>query len=253
PAIDTTRGLLYVGTQNAYSPNPAPFGNPTSVVALDLERGDIAWVFNAPPGGGAKAPTDDVAFSASPNLFSVRIDGRQRDLIGEGQKSGDYWALDRDTGEVVWQAKVSPSGFLGGMEGSSAVANGIIAVPATDWPEFDGPAKGLVTGLDAATGKTVWTAEQTAPAASPAAIADDIVMHAGIDGILHAYALRSGKELGLADLGASVSGGIAIADGVVVLAAATPAFAPFVKPGHTIYAFAVNGSAGTPEATPALP
>ncbi|MGB3305361.1 MAG: PQQ-binding-like beta-propeller repeat protein [Thermomicrobiales bacterium] len=252
PAIDTTRGLLYVGTQNAYSPNPAPFGNPTSIVALDLERGDIAWVFNAPP-GGTKAPTDDVAFSASPNLFSARIDGRQRDLIGEGQKSGDYWALDRDTGGVVWQAKVSPSGFLGGMEGSSAVADGIVAVPATNWPEFDGPAKGLVTGLDAATGKTVWTAEQTAPAASPVAIADDIVMHAGIDGVLHAYALRSGKELGLADLGASVSGGIAIADGVVVLAAATPAFAPFVKPGHTIYAFAVNGSSGTPEATPALP
>ncbi len=159
PAIEEQRGWLYVGTQNAYIANPAPYGNPTSVVALDIVSGEVKWAFNAPPGGGNTAPTDDVAFSASPNLFSAEIGGRQRDLVGEGQKSGVYWAVDRDTGDVVWKATVSPAGFLGGMEGTSAVGNGMIAVPATNWSDPNGPAAGMVTGLDAATGKAVWSAE----------------------------------------------------------------------------------------------
>jgi polyvinyl alcohol dehydrogenase (cytochrome) len=252
PAIDTERGFLYVGTQNAYSPSPAPFGNPISIVALDTETGDIVWTFNAPPGGGDTAPVEDVGFSASPNLFSVDLDGERRDLVGEGQKSGEYWALDRDTGDVVWQATVSPAGFLGGMEGTSAVHGRIIAVPATDWPEFEGPARGLVTGLDAATGETLWSVAQVAPAASPAAISDDLVFHAGMDGVLHAYQLTDGDEQWRFDLGASVSGGIAVADGVVVLGAATPAFAPFIKPGSTIRAFGIGIASSTPQsATPA--
>ena len=246
PAIDQERDQLYVGTQNAYSPNPAPYGDPISVVALDLASGEVVWVFNAPPGGGDTAPTEDVGFSASPQLFSAEIDGRQRDLVGEGQKSGEYWALDRETGEVVWQTTVSPPGFLGGMEGTSAVADGVVAVPATDWTEFEGPASGMVTGLSAATGETLWRAEQEAPAASPASIASDIVLHAGMDGILHAYRLDDGSELWSHDLEASVSGGIAVAEGVVVLGSATPQFAPFVVPGNTIRAFAI----GMPQATP---
>lgn len=246
PAIDTERGTLYVGTQNAYSPNPAPYGNPISIVALDAASGEIAWAFNAPPGGGDTAPTDDVAFSASPNLFSIDINGQRQDVVGNGQKSGDYWALDRETGDVVWNTSVSPAGFLGGMEGSSAVSDGVIAVPATDWPEFDGPAAGMVTVLDAATGETLWSANQDAPSASPAAVANDLVLHAGMDGILHVYQLANGNELLSYDLEASVSGGIAVSDEIVVLGAATPGFAPFVKPGTSIRAF----SLGRPSATP---
>lgn len=252
PAVDVDRGRVYVGTQNAYSPTPAPYGNPISVVALDLASVDLVWSFNAPPGGGDTAPTDDVGFSASPQLFSAEIDGRQRQLVGEGQKSGEYWALDRESGEVVWQASVSPPGFLGGMEGSSAVADGFVAVPATDWTAFEGPASGMVTGLSAATGDTLWRVEQEAPAASPASISNDVVFHAGMDGILHAYHLVDGTELWSHNLEASVSGGIGIAAGVLVLGAATPQFAPFVLPGDTIRAFAIGMPGATPvDATPA--
>jgi polyvinyl alcohol dehydrogenase (cytochrome) len=251
PAIDEGRKRLYVGTQNAYSANPAPFGHPISIVALDLATGDITWSFAAPPNDDKTAPVDDVAFSASPNLFTVEIDGQQRDLVGEGQKSGDYWALDRDSGEVVWQTKVSPAGFLGGMEGTSAVLNVVIAVPATNWLDPNGPGTGLVTALNAGTGATIWSNPQKSPAASPAAIENDVVFHAGLDGILHAYGLTDGAEIVQTDLGASVSGGIAVAEGFVVLGVGTPQFAPFIRPGNTIRAFAPGANTGTP--TPATP
>jgi polyvinyl alcohol dehydrogenase (cytochrome) len=250
PAIDPDRNLVIVGTQNAYTESPAPYGDPTSVVALDAASGEIRWVFNAPPNEGQTAPVDDVAFSASPNLFSIDQNGSPLDLVGIGQKSGVYWALNRETGEVVWQQQISPAGFLGGMEGTAAVANGVIAVPATDWPGFDGPATGLVTALDAATGDILWTVEESAPAASPTSITNDVVLHAGLDGILHIFSLAEGTEIWRNDLGASVSSGIAATDGYVVLGVGTPQFAPFVKTGNTIRAFILGIPAATPEASP---
>jgi polyvinyl alcohol dehydrogenase (cytochrome) len=246
PALDPQRDVLYVGTQNAYSPNPAPFGHPTSIVALDTASGSIKWTFNPPRARGSTAPTDDVGFSASPNLFTATVNGTSRDLIGEGQKSGVYWVLDRDTGDVVWQSQISPSGPLGGMEGTSAVANGLVAVPATNWPDPSSPATGTVTVLDTASGAVQWAVQQPAPAPAPVSISQDVLFQAGIEGVLHAYELGTGTELWRADLGASVSGGIAVASGLVVLGAATPPFAPFVKPGNTVRAFVL-----APTATPA--
>jgi polyvinyl alcohol dehydrogenase (cytochrome) len=252
PAIDETRGTLYVGTQNAYTEGPDSSGNPISIVALDAATGDIAWAFNAALENDTD-PTEVVGFSASPNLFTAIVDGADRDLVGNGQKSGVYWAHDRDTGEVVWSATVSPAGFLGGMEGTSAVANGVIAIAATDWPEFEGPASGMVTAVDAATGAELWSNPQDAPAASPATISTDVVLHAGMDGILHAYNLTDGEELLALDLGASVSGGIAVDAGIAILGTATPRFAEFVRPGSQIQAFAIQIEAATPAASPGAP
>jgi polyvinyl alcohol dehydrogenase (cytochrome) len=253
PAIDPDRKLVIVGTQNAYTANPAPFGDATSVVALDATLGNVEWVFNAPIEDPKIAPVEDVAFSASPNLFSATIGGETVDLVGIGQKSGVYWALNRETGEVVWKQQISPAGFLGGMEGTAAVANGVIAIPATNWPVFDGPASGLVTAVDAASGSVLWTATEDAPAASPTSISNDVVFHAGLDGVLHAFALADGTELWSWDLDASVSSGIAIDGDTVVLGVGTPQFAEFVKLGNTIRAFSLSAPAATPLASPIAP
>lgn len=250
PAIDLERGLLYVGTQNAYSPTPAPYGNPTSLLALDIATGEQQWVFAAPPGGGPDAPTEDVGFSASPNLFIGRIFGHERALIGCGQKSGIFWLLDRETGEFIWRTEVSPPGFLGGMEGTSAVAGTVIVVPATDWSDVDGPASGLVAALDVGTGRILWTARQTAPTTSPVAVSGDLAFSGSIDGVLRGFALRTGAEVWRADLGASISSGIAIAGESIVVAAATPVFAPFVKAGTSLFAFTLGATDS--DATPPI-
>jgi polyvinyl alcohol dehydrogenase (cytochrome) len=63
PAIDTKRGLLYVGTGQNMSP-PATY-NSDSVIALSLATGEVDWVFQGLAGdvwnaacliGGANCP-----------------------------------------------------------------------------------------------------------------------------------------------------------------------------------------------------
>jgi polyvinyl alcohol dehydrogenase (cytochrome) len=254
PALDVDRGVLYVGTQNGYSPDVSADSNVLSVIALKMATGDLVWAFSGVPSDGSATAADDIGFSASPNLFTVEQNGVSRDLVGNGQKSGLFWALDRDTGEVVWSTPISSAGPLGGMEGTSAVGGGVIVVPATEWDSFDNPdAAGLVRGLDAATGEIIWSQDAGSPNPAPVAIANDVAFQAGFDGVLHAYGLGSGDELWSYDLGASVSGGIAVAGDLVVLGAATPAFAPFIKAGDQVWAFRLVSppiQQATPEASP---
>ena len=41
-------------------------------------------------------------------------------LVGFGQKSGIYWALNPATGDILWSSVVGPGGTLGGIEWGTA-------------------------------------------------------------------------------------------------------------------------------------
>ena len=251
PAIDEARGLVIVGTQNAYTADAADAGDVMSVIALSIADGSLVWSYSGLPADGSATVADDIAFSASPNLITVEIDGESRDIVAIGQKSGLFHALDRETGEAIWTTEITPPGPLGGMEGTSAAGNGVIVVPGTMWPDFSDPnAAGVIRAVDAATGEILWSRETTAPNPAPAAISNDAAFVAGFDGILHAFGLFDGTPLWEYDLGASVSGGIAIAGNLVVLAAATPVFAPFILEGGDLWAFRLVTPPIEPAASP---
>ena len=151
-----------------------------SVLSLDLRSGKINWArrftdldtwtvacipSHRPPALPCPKPQGlDYDFGSAPNLFSASIVGKQSDLVGAGQKSGVYWALDRDTGRTIWATQVNPPGTRGGIEWGSAVDGGRIFVPASNslytWASVMG-SKTLTNGgywsaLDAATGNIVW-------------------------------------------------------------------------------------------------
>jgi polyvinyl alcohol dehydrogenase (cytochrome) len=72
-----------------------------------------------------------------------------------GTDLGNVYALNADTGKVVWSRKLQGGGgnaFVGaGIIGAPAVANGLVYVAAT------AQGKSLEAALDEATGKIVWT------------------------------------------------------------------------------------------------
>ncbi|MEU5668541.1 hypothetical protein AB0H10_38575, partial [Streptomyces longwoodensis] len=58
----------------------------------------------------------DFDFGSAPNLYTTEIDGKPKELLGIGQKSGVYYTLEPATGKVVWQTQVGPGGALGGIQ-----------------------------------------------------------------------------------------------------------------------------------------
>ena len=132
PSLDRKRKLLYVSTGNNYSASPAvvdagaplPEGNDVeSIVALDLDTGAIRWSQRMTTGdiwnfGNYSGPDWD--FGAGPNLFQASVDGGVHDIVGAGQKSGVYWAVDADTHAVLWKKQVGPGGHLGGIHWGTA-------------------------------------------------------------------------------------------------------------------------------------
>ena len=97
PTVDEARRLVFVGTGNCVT-SPKGYGRfAEAVVALDLDDGSVRWSYQP-----HQPNRDDLDFAGAPNLFEV--DGRA--LVGLGNKDGTYYAVDRETGALVWTTHV---------------------------------------------------------------------------------------------------------------------------------------------------
>lgn len=185
PVVDHQTGMLYIGVGNNYTSPAGVCLSPTqtdctprnpadhidSVLGLSLKTGAIEWYKDtlAADTWTIPMPNDapDYDFGADPQLYTTVIHGRPTQLLGIGQKSGVYWALNPKTGAVVWQTQAGPGGALGGIEWGTATdgrhifiaqANGS-HVP-TSITEPGGRkitiTSGFFEALNAATGKIDW-------------------------------------------------------------------------------------------------
>jgi polyvinyl alcohol dehydrogenase (cytochrome) len=125
PTIDAARGQLYVTTgENTSHPTTA---TSDAVIALDLETGAEKWVFQAlendmwnfscsgrQPGPNCIILDDTNSVDFDFGGPAMLVDTGDRELLIAGQKSGDLWALDPDTGAVVWNQRVGEGTALGG-------------------------------------------------------------------------------------------------------------------------------------------
>ena len=123
PTVDEKRGQVYVTTgENTSHPTT---NTSDAIIALDLETGKAKWVFQALEndmwnfGCSARGPnciiledTNSVDFDFGGPAILVGMP--DRDLLIAGQKSGDLWALDPDTGSLVWNQRVGEGTALGG-------------------------------------------------------------------------------------------------------------------------------------------
>ncbi len=139
PAIDKKRKLLYVGTGNTILPPAAPLSD--SLLAIDFTTGTLVWQNEFLAGdvyGYTHQCGPDRDIGASPNLFTAEIKDssgqkQARDLVGVCGKQGFYRAIDRDTGETVWETVISSTGTFFGNP-SAAVNGNTIYVAASEDP-----------------------------------------------------------------------------------------------------------------------
>ena len=286
PVVDAARGSLYVTTGNNYElpaavkeceqmrrldpTRPsclAPDDRFDSVVALDLETGAVKWstrlqgydAWNVacalPRQPRPKCPDPagpDYDFAQGPMLFTAAGPHGPRPLLGAGQKSGIFWALDPSTGAVVWSTVVGPAGGSGGMEWGSATDGTRIytAVANSDhvpYPLISGSTTtgGAWSALDAGNGAILW---QTATPGRQTAMGPVTVAN----GVVYAGSMaRSGNNMFALDAasgairwqfesGGSVNSGPAVVDGTVYWGSGYAHFALLGlhgSPNNRLYAF----------------
>lgn len=193
---------------NCISPND----HVDSILALDMNTGAVKWAKRlvtwnqsqfgvidgsddwnvscfVPPFTNCPAPPvgPDYDFGSAPNEITYQpAHGGPKTIIGAGQKSGIYFALDPDTGAELWQTQVGPGSSLGGMEWGSASDGRRIYVAIANYygiPYQSGSA-GSFAALDPATGAILW--QKADPNGSidlgPLAVANGVVYAPSMSG-----------------------------------------------------------------------
>jgi polyvinyl alcohol dehydrogenase (cytochrome) len=249
PAIDAKRGTLFVGTGNNYTApadveacqNATPTANCTAAddffdaaLALDLKTGQVKWAKRlqgfdtwtvaclTPTGPKANCPVptspDFDLGGSGPNLLG--------NIVGFGQKSGIFWALNPDNGDIVWGTPVGPGASLGGIEWGTATDGQRIYVaiansdhlPYTLVPSGQHITWGAWSALDVATGKILWqTADPTANTIDRGSVSvANGVMYAGSNsGQMYALDATTGNILWNFASGGTVIDGPSIVDGTL--------------------------------------
>jgi polyvinyl alcohol dehydrogenase (cytochrome) len=210
PVVDTKRKLVFVGTGNAYSGVSGPLVD--SMLALDLVSGERMW--------SRQFSTDDVFsitgalggidfdLGASPNLFEAG----GKELLGVGIKSGDYVALSRDTGEVVWMTHLTSGSVQGGFISSAAVADGKIFGASNQFPA----STTTVAAFDAAGGKALWMHDLAGGNAFGSVVYANGVVYLGLDNSdFYAFDAKSGNQLLKLSAPDAIAGGPNVVNGIV--------------------------------------
>ena len=266
PTIDEKRGYIYIATGNAYA-DPAP-ATSDSVIALSIETGEIQWVNQVLNDvwlmgcDGASNPNcpntvgPDFDFSASPVLTTLK---NGQELLIATQKSGMGFAIDPDSGKLVWEYRWGDGSGAGGVWGAAVDSeNAYFAVA-----DMFSPVPGGLKAVNLVSGKEVWSmppqdplceAGQGCNGAQSAALTTvpGLVFSGANDGGVRAYSSETGEVLwvyntgqgydtvnGVEATGGSIDGpGPIVVDGMLYVTAGNGGF--FGTAGNVLLAFEIN-------------
>jgi outer membrane protein assembly factor BamB len=205
-----------------------------AIVALHFD-GTPAWRWRP-----REVDNENLAFGAVPNLFTIHLGSRRRDVVGVGNKDGTYYVLDREGVNVLtdvrwndhdpsalpyWSTKVVPGGDIGGIIATAAVDQKAGRVYFSTAPGFDpfNPQRPTVHALERDTGTVLWqnTQEENADAsfAPTSAIPGVVFIGSLLDGLLRAYDAATGEKLASIRVGFSLASAPAVVDGTVLVGA----------------------------------
>ena len=287
PAYDAASNTLFVTTGNNYTvPQSvkdceAAGGTPgecldpndhiDAVMALDATTGAIKWATGVqgfddwnvscipgfPPNNCPDNPGPDYDFGSGPNLFTINNGkGEHRLVVGAGQKSGQYWALDAATGQILWSATPGPGSSLGGIEWGPATDGKRIYVAEENFfgipypiPSGQTITSGSWAALDPATGQILWQVPDPSHnafgggnALGPVSVANGVLYAPSMSGDYYALDAANGKTLWTFHPEGSAISGAAVVNGVVYWGDGyTHLGIPGWTGSTTFYAFSMNG------------
>ena len=195
----------------------------------------------------------DYDFGQAPALFTVKSagTGKPRDVVGAGQKSGQYWAFDPDTGAVLWVTQAGPGGTGGGLQWGSAVDGQRVYTANANsnflpWPPGGTDTSGVWSGIDAATGALLWQHRPSGGGSTsgPVTTTNGVVFGCSLDrvnGYMYAMDAITGTELWKFSSGGSCLSGAAISKGQVFWGSGySNLFGAFGGPNNKVYGFQIQ-------------
>jgi polyvinyl alcohol dehydrogenase (cytochrome) len=259
-----------------------------SIVALDMNTGAVKWatrlmgwsypylagadswnvdcIFEAPGTSNCRAEDGtspaaygpDFDFGSAPNEITYNIGGHAKTIIGAGQKSGIYYALDPDTGALLWSTQVGPGSSLGGIEWGSASDGTRIYVAISNLygipygpPYPNSWHAGSFAALDPSSGAILWQVPDPNGAVDigPMATANGIVYAPSMGGLnsttaatMFALDASSGSTLWSFAPGSSVNAGATLVDSTVFWGSGYSHIGSFLGTGNNkFYCFSLNG------------
>jgi outer membrane protein assembly factor BamB len=141
PALDDD-GNVYFGVANGYYSHNSPerLQNQRlytdSAVQLNAETGELGWYF--------QAVTNDF-WDWDLHLSPILTEEDGRNLVVVSGKMGIVYALDRDTGELVWKTPVGTHN--GHDDDGAAQLEGALELPETPFDVYPGPYGGVETNM----------------------------------------------------------------------------------------------------------
>ncbi|HMJ12208.1 MAG TPA: PQQ-binding-like beta-propeller repeat protein, partial [Polyangiaceae bacterium] len=260
-SIDAELGLVYATNGNNYTGQASETSD--SIFALRLNDGSVAWwtqlykgdVFTVPNQG-----SPDYDFGTNPIVFDGTVQGRRRRLVGAGQKAGIFWALDRQTGAVVWSRKLSTEGgaLIGGIFNNGAFdgRNVIVAAnrasstaPGSEPPNGESfaqqPNTAVVFALNPGDGSVVWERQIPAWVWAPLTIANGIGFVA-FENQLQAFNVATGAKLFNYTTNGTITSAPVVADGAVFFGSGLSYFVG--KSDRTLHSLVLDGRNYQPDA-----
>ncbi|MEX2158855.1 MAG: PQQ-binding-like beta-propeller repeat protein [Dehalococcoidia bacterium] len=249
--VDLDAGRVFGTTGNNYTGDASDTSD--SIFALDLETGALVWNTQLSEGDVFTIPSpqsDDTDFGTNPLLFEATVDGTSRRLLGAGQKSGMFWVLDRETGDVVWSKQVSGgSALIGGvfnngafdgehiiLAGNNAASDAPGGEPASGESEPLGTATtptSVLMAPDPATGDIVWERQLPAWVWAPITLANGVGF-VSAERQFEAFDTKTGEMLFSLQASGTIASGAAISNGRVFFGSGLSYFN--TTEGDTFYA-----------------
>lgn len=173
PVYDAKRNHIIV-TSGENTSHP---GTDTSdaVIALDLDTGKVAWQYQAMAAdvwnmacdveSGKNGPNCPVLFGGDGRDYdfgagAIVTSSGGKDIVLAGQKSGHAWALDANTGKVLWSQRVGEGTALGGVHWGITTDGTNMIVPINDpliSPDPKFVSKAGLYAFNLKTGKPAWS------------------------------------------------------------------------------------------------
>ncbi|MBC6403627.1 MAG: PQQ-binding-like beta-propeller repeat protein [Hyphomonadaceae bacterium] len=219
-AVDRKRNRIYAGSGENYS-SPGT-DRSDAVIAFDMTSGEIVWTMQALANdvwNMACMSDDPVVLQACPGengpdydfgagIMYVERPGKA-DLVVAGQKSGDLFFLNPDTGDIITKRKIGRGGIQAGIHFGMARDGNVLYVPVSDFPDGREPIELARPGMFAVSldnGDIQWFTRDPddvcrgrdfcTPGISAAATAfDGAVMAGSMDGHLRAYDRETGEVI----------------------------------------------------------